>query len=217
MWNTGHITAHTLYWNADGNEWRNISEVALGEPPSDVVESVAIPEATTPAKAAVLSSKERQDLYKRRSNAFVVDLLIGAPFFVALIYFASSLDEVALWTLFLAGSAYVLFKDSLPKGQSVGKRFYKIQTVQLRPPRTCGPLRSVARNAILWGLILGPWLIGAVVITILKAAGVGGIVVGIICGGVVVLLLSQLNRTRDHPCGQTLADEWSGTQVVRLR
>ena len=31
MWGTGQITANTLYWNADSNEWRGISELRLGE------------------------------------------------------------------------------------------------------------------------------------------------------------------------------------------
>ena len=31
MWNTGQITANTLYWNESGNEWRGIAELRLGE------------------------------------------------------------------------------------------------------------------------------------------------------------------------------------------
>ena len=31
MWNTGQLTANTLFWNEDGNEWRGISELRLGE------------------------------------------------------------------------------------------------------------------------------------------------------------------------------------------
>ena len=31
MWNTGQLTANTLYWSEDGNEWRGIAELRLGE------------------------------------------------------------------------------------------------------------------------------------------------------------------------------------------
>lgn len=31
MWNVGQITVNTLYWNEDGNEWRGIAELRLGE------------------------------------------------------------------------------------------------------------------------------------------------------------------------------------------
>lgn len=43
MWNTGQLTANTLYWSEDGNEWRGISELRLGETEA---KSAARPEAS---------------------------------------------------------------------------------------------------------------------------------------------------------------------------
>jgi hypothetical protein len=219
MWNAGHITANTLYWDADGNEWRNIAELKLGESPSVAAQSVA-PETTEPAAAAALSTEERQDLYKRRSNAFVVDLLIGIAMVAGLIYLGSLADlheGILVLTAMGCALAYFLLQDSLPRGQSVGKRLYGIQTLQLKPLRPCGVWRSAARNSILWGMILGPLLVGSALAAMLKAGGAGGLIVGMISIGILAIMFGQLERVRSHPCGQTLADEWSGTQVLRLQ
>ena len=43
MWNMGQLTANTLYWSEDGNEWRGISELRLGETEA---KSAARPEAS---------------------------------------------------------------------------------------------------------------------------------------------------------------------------
>ena len=91
MWNAGHITGNTLYWDADGYEWRNIADLKLGERQSVAAQSLN-PETAEPAVDAALSTEERQDLYKRRSNAFVVDLLTGIAIVAALIYLGSLAD-----------------------------------------------------------------------------------------------------------------------------
>ena len=212
MWNSGQITANTLYWNEGKKEWRGISELEMGEKPKE-----STPESTQSAEPIVLSTEERQDLYKRRSNAFVVDLLIYASCFVAAAYFASNLSGAAICALVLAGFSYLLFKDSLFRGQSVGKRFYKIQTVQLRPSRLCSPLRSLTRNGMLWGVILGPFLLGVMLLTLMKGGQGAGVFMLLIPAFIVVFMLAQLNRIRVNPCGQTLPDEWSSTQVIRFK
>jgi uncharacterized RDD family membrane protein YckC len=214
MWNAGQITANFLYWKEDSQEWRGIDELRLGE-----TQTTSAPKKTDSTTPTTLSSDERHDLHKRRSNAFVIDLLVGLCVFAALLYIgslsgASDMGFVALTTM---GFLYFLFADSLPRGQSVGKRTFGIQTVQLRPFRPCSPLRSLARNSILWSLILGPLLVGSALAAILKAAGVGGIILGLISVGILAVLFSQHNRTTTNLYGQTLADQWSGTQVIRFR
>jgi hypothetical protein len=38
MWNSGHITANTLYWNEESSDWRPISDLHLGQSAATVTQ-----------------------------------------------------------------------------------------------------------------------------------------------------------------------------------
>lgn len=61
MWSTGQITANSLYWNEENNEWRNIAELALGGA-GPTATSVVSPTATKKPVVASLSFKEKNPM-----------------------------------------------------------------------------------------------------------------------------------------------------------
>lgn len=60
MWNTGQITANTLYWNEGSNNWCNITELALGG--SGPMATSAAPTATRKPVVASMAFKERNPI-----------------------------------------------------------------------------------------------------------------------------------------------------------
>jgi hypothetical protein len=169
------------------------------------------------------SEAEREHLYKSRSNAFAIDLILGIFLFVLAVWIGAQLrlNDPSFLCLAIIGLSYFLLKDAMPNGRSLGKLFFGLQTVDVKTRRACGMLRSVSRNLILWFWILGP--IAAYSLIELFCRGVLGLELSWLIKGAVLLFIvvplikSERNRIRENVHGQTHADKWTGTQVIHFQ
>lgn len=99
----------------------------------------------------------------------------------------------------IIGAVYMLIKDGLFEGQSVGKKVMKIQ-VRTESNEKADFMISVRRNAI----FAVPYLIMVVPI-------IGWIVAPIV--GLVILVI-ELMKLNSDPNGRRLGDTWAPSQVV---
>ena len=192
---------------------------------------IAPPPVVPPApglEPITLTDSDRKLLYNRRSNAFVIDMLIGTVIPIGACYVGVllGLGDTALLFLFvlfpLIGSAYLLLKDALPNGRSLGKRLFDLRTVQVNTRLPCGALCSIARNLILWLWILGPF-VGLVVIVILctnffpdrpGAVPISSMAGLIFYFSILPVIRTERSMIRDDVHGQNRTDKWTGTQVI---
>jgi len=94
-------------------------------------------------------------------------------------------STTGLWALLIAAPLYLLVRDGIMRGQSVGKLLFGLQVMQVDRPGFCGLGRSVQRNL----LVLFPGV------------------------NVAAAILEAITITRD-PLGLRLGDRWARTQVV---
>jgi uncharacterized RDD family membrane protein YckC len=78
----------------------------------------------------------------------LIAFAIGAAF-----YYAAKALSLPLGLAFFGGLVYLLFCDSFPEGQSLGKRFTKSSVVHFETEAPCRGWQSVVRNLSI--LILG--------------------------------------------------------------
>ena len=119
---------------------------------------------------------------------------------------AALIDAVLQWVVGLIpivggliGAAYMLLRDGLPDGQSLGKKVMKLRVVTL-DGKKADYVASCKRNVI--------FAIPSI-ITIIPIVGwiIGGIL------GVVVAVVEIVGVFND-PKGQSLGDKWANTQVI---
>lgn len=184
--------------------------IARAMPPASAFEPVTFTDA------------ERQQLYTARSNSFAIDFIVGVAVLISVIWGGNKLGfdrtDVGFLSEILIGCIYFFIKDGLPNGRSLGKLLFRIRTVQVKTRRSCGVLRSLARNLLLWC-----WVLGGIVVVALFIALVGGKAgvnsIGFLGGLVLVVFVIPVmslerSRIRKDICGQKLSDKWTGTQVV---
>lgn len=200
----GQIDQTAHYWMEGMAEWRPITEIIQVDASPTQSASDGIAASTT----SELSVEQLRDLWKRRSNAFVVDLLIG----IGLLVFAFLIGGVVGFALALCGVIYLLIKDGLPNGQSAGKRIYRIKAISQKAHSACGFLGSVSRNGLLLLITLGPFFLTVVIATMLP---LGWIFTGAACGLIVWIAISEREQILQPPYGQKRTDKWSQTRVVR--
>jgi uncharacterized RDD family membrane protein YckC len=119
---------------------------------------------------------------------------------------AALIDAVLQWVVGLIpivggliGAAYMLLRDGLPDGQSLGKKVMKLRVVTL-DGKKADYVASCKRNVI--------FAIPSI-ITIIPIVGwiIGGIL------GVVVAVVEIVGVFND-PKGRRLGDKWANTQVI---
>jgi uncharacterized RDD family membrane protein YckC len=97
-----------------------------------------------------------------RLVAQVIDGLIAFGLLLALAFFGALAPEAIAWVFSLSGLllfvGYILFGDSLPGGQSYGKRMAGIAVINEHTGAPCSPWQSFLRNVMLSVLGLFDWV-----------------------------------------------------------
>ena len=97
-----------------------------------------------------------------RLFAQVIDSVIAFALLFVLAFVASLAPEVIAGALVVSGMllfvGYLLFGDSLPDGQSYGKRMVGIAVISEGTGAPCSPWQSFLRNAMLSVLGLFDWV-----------------------------------------------------------
>jgi uncharacterized RDD family membrane protein YckC len=114
----------------------------------------------------------------KRFAAAAVDALLAATA-------VAGYSTTGARALLLAAPAYLLLRDGVMRGQSVGKLLFGLQVIQVDRPGFCSLGRSIQRNF----LVLLPGV------------------------NVAAAILEAITITRD-PLGLRLGDRWASTQVV---
>ena len=84
---------------------------------------------------------DRRKIPNKRVCAFLIDMIVLSFIEGFLVYFSEMMSMIG-------GSIYLLFRDMLFDGRSVGKRIAGIKTVD-QDGTPCTPLKSLLRNLIL--------------------------------------------------------------------
>ncbi len=92
-------------------------------------------------------SKRTHPLFWRRVLAYLIDLCSMLPCVWVVFFYDNrrNLDEVQ-WMTFFAGILYLLIKDGLPGGRSIGKWFLKLKVIDLNTDVPIGFAKSLWRN-----------------------------------------------------------------------
>lgn len=121
----------------------------------------------------------------KRFQAQFIDGLIAYALGMVAFYWLDALTsrEVSFSLAIMVGSAYFLFSDALPNGQSLGKKRLKMQVVHKETMAPCSMLQSLLRNITFplgifdWGTIffgshrrLGDYIANTVVVKVTDKA-----------------------------------------------
>ena len=101
----------------------------------------------------------------------------------------------------IIGAAYMLLKDGLFEGQSVGKKVMKLQVLTEQGVKADFAV-SAKRNAIF-----------AVPVAIMIIPVLGWIIAPILS---LVILIVEFMKIMNEPKGRRLGDTWAGTQVIKM-
>ena len=101
----------------------------------------------------------------------------------------------------IVGAAYMLLKDGLFEGQSVGKKVMKLQVITESGSKADFAV-SAKRNFIF-----------AIPVIIMIIPILGWIVAPILS---LVILIVELMKVMNEPKGRRLGDIWAGTQVINF-
>jgi len=97
-----------------------------------------------------------------RLFAQMIDSIVALMLLFALAFLSSLAPEGIAWLFGLSGLllfiGYLLFADSLPDGQSYGKRMIGIAVVDRRTGAPCSPWQSFLRNLLLSVLGFFDWV-----------------------------------------------------------
>ncbi|HHY83055.1 MAG TPA: RDD family protein [Clostridiales bacterium] len=125
---------------------------------------------------------------------------------IATRFIAALIDGVIQWVVSfipfigaLIGAAYMLVKDGLFEGQSLGKKVMKLQVVELSGKKA-DFMVSIKRNAI----FAIPSLIAIIPI------------IGWIIGGILSLIVAiiEIVTVLNDPKGRRMGDKWANSQVI---
>jgi uncharacterized RDD family membrane protein YckC len=153
----------------------------------------------------------------RRISAFSLDywLLMMAMILIPEKGFGIKSEAAALWCSGVFGVVYLLVKDWIFFGHSIGKLLFRIVVVELNTGRRCGLRASCIRNGVVagagvaFGLIIGGAvaLAGAFPFITAKIAAVLAI-------GPLVAVFFYPFEGFGSPNGRTTSDKFGGTYVV---
>ncbi len=101
----------------------------------------------------------------------------------------------------IIGAAYMLLKDGLFEGQSIGKKAMKLQVITENDVKADFAI-SAKRNAIF-----------AVPIAVMIIPVLGWIIAPILS---LVILIIEFLKIMNEPKGRRLGDTWAGTQVIKF-
>ena len=99
----------------------------------------------------------------------------------------------------IAGTVYMLLKDGLPEGQSVGKKLMKLQVITEADTKA-DFTASAKRNAIF-----------ALPIALMIIPILGWIMAPFVA---LVIIIIEFLKIKDEPQGRRLGDTWADTQVI---
>lgn len=102
----------------------------------------------------------------------------------------------------IIGGAYMLLKDGLFEGQSLGKKVMKLQ-VMTSEGNLADYMASVRRNAIF-----------AIPILIMIIPIIGWIIAPILS---LIIVIVELMKVINDPHGLRIGDSWAGTQVINMQ
>ncbi len=201
-------------------EYLDLIATIANAPEPHATRSNAPKQATPCYGPLAILDAQRDILYKKRCNAFVIDFLIGVSLFFLAVYFGSEnhFDRTGFGVALIicSGSLYLLIKDI--KGQSLGKRLYKIRVIHVPTRRYCGFVRGVCRNFLTWLWILAPFVVFAIVeINILPSLGISkqnGIRYLLLVGIAFPFINAERWRMRDDLFMRRRVDVWTSTQVI---